>query len=327
MSSCNLLISPSNLMITGNITYNKYVCCYQLQITSTGVLTIEDGGVVNCNHCIINGTIHIKKGGTLLVRGSNGIVNNGTVSNLVIAWGANILIHPDIIGEKAHPKGTCSLETRIRFLGENAVPYTYAWQNIAYPTQQSGFSYEPKGILAVNLWTSSGWVSVNSASQLSVPFNAYHMTVHQDFKNNVSKPTMNYSGNLVLNTSPTITTHSSYSNFIGNSWLAPIDVSVLCKKFNVQSIYNFTNGYNNLDSDTFTYYSDGLLAPMCGFFVDTDFNKNVKLDYLDLVWNPWWHRFKYDSPDLYESTINTIKLTDESFDEKLFESKITGEPI
>lgn len=322
-----LLITSSNLIITSNTTYNNYVCCYQLQITSTGVLTIEDGGVINCNHCIINGTVHVKKGGTLLIRGSKGIINNGTVSNFVIDWGANVLIHPDTTGEKAHPKGTCSLQTRIRFLGENAVPYTYAWQNMAYPTEQSGFSYSPKGVLAVNLWTSSGWASVSSVSQLSIPFNAYHITVHPDSKNNISKPTLNYSGNLVLNTTPTITTHSNYSNFIGNSWLAPVDISVLCKKFNVENIYNFTNGYDNLDGDTVIYYSDGLLAPMCGFFVNTDYNKNIKLDYLDLVWNPWWNRFRYGSPNLYESTINAINAANENFDEMLFDSKVDGEPI
>ena len=263
-------------------------------------------------------TITIKDGGVLVV-GKDGISGITSADQLIINDGGALVFSPVATLESTQVLSTSEIKTTVREVKEAFknydATYEYIWKNIALPVKKSGMGYSPRETMQLNVWNNK-WDPVTTQAEFvekfGIPFNGYHITVHEDKAADIQNPTYQFTGNLNGNVDVYLEMHSKGFHLFGNSWSAPLDVREI-----LNQIEHFTNSQVNAGikiyiSDKCTLggrpYYDGsyvditrarlsadaefakdfstLGAHECFFlYSNTDSETGVTLNYEKAVWN------------------------------------------
>lgn len=256
---------------------------------------IPNGVVANVYGLTLNSgkTLIVKKGGKLIV-GAEGLVNNADATNLIIEDGAYVAINP--VATNATFAATVHHASQTRALTPteqtaSAHGYDKLWEVCANPISAATITF-PAGLdVRASRW-SNGWVGVNSLSEIATPFGAYMMATNAA----TSGTDIRWAGttNGVANQSIAASNTGWY--FIGNSYLAPIDIVEFIDNLgaNVEKqIYMYKASTETFQPITRTTAGTGsrfdalnsVVEPKSGFFVRATGSATIGLDYTQSVWD------------------------------------------
>ena len=222
------------------------------------------------------------KDGATLVLGNEATVPN--TAKLVVEEGGQLLIAPS--DELVQPTGTVTLVADGAGVKAGKTDLTDAknfyWQHFAIPTAEKPdaiqlFTSERtpinEAITYYNEWNiTEGWEAIVK-DNVTTPFVGYNFTNIRPFGANVN---YDFTGKLVGNASnPLVFTQRGF-NFLGNSYLAPINIQALQTSMYEQglefTIYIFTKQgkkqiYRAINEVTASIYGIDEIKPMQGFFM------------------------------------------------------------
>lgn len=257
---------------------------------------IASGVVANVYGLTLNSgkTLTVKKGAKLII-GAEGLVNNAGAANLIIEDGAYVAINPVATNTQFAATVHHASQTRALTESEKSASshhYTMLWEVCANPIGNASITFPASATdVRASRW-SNGWVGVNNLSEIATPFGAYMMatnaaTVGED---------IHWTGttNGVANQSITATKEGWY--FVGNSYLAPIDIVELIDNLgaNVEKqIYMYKASTETFQPITRATAGTGsrfdvlnsVVEPKSGFFVRATGSATIDLDYTQSVWD------------------------------------------
>lgn len=243
--------------------------------------------------------------GTLAV-GNEGIKGITNASQLLIKDGGAMVISPAATSNN-RPLATVELKTVIRDVKDEYTAgdrsYEYIWQNIGLPV--TSMTIAPAKTLTVNTWDiMSAWVP---ATEFGTAFRGYHIT---NMNNKPAGMLYTFAGQLVGNQNATLSMPRDGFHFFGNSWMAPFDVKEILNQLNSKSangvvtpvVYVYVSDKLIIGNKTYNdgQYMDitlaqldnadyaaalGQIAAMQGFFLHSDGQATISLNYEKAVWN------------------------------------------
>lgn len=257
---------------------------------------IANGVVANVYGLTLNSgkTLTVKKGAKLII-GAEGLVNNAGAANLIIEDGAYVAINPVATNTQFAATVHHASQTRALTESEKSASshhYTMLWEVCANPIGNASITFPASATdVRASRW-SNGWVGVNNLSEIATPFGAYMMatnaaTVGED---------IHWTGttNGVANNSIAASNAGWY--FVGNSYLAPIDIVELIDNLgaNVEKqIYMYKASTETFQQITRATAGTGsrfdvlnsVVEPKSGFFVRATGSATIDLDYTQSVWD------------------------------------------
>ncbi|MBR1716213.1 MAG: right-handed parallel beta-helix repeat-containing protein [Paludibacteraceae bacterium] len=266
-----------------NTWENNTVPTEASNVTVAGNVTVENTEVAYAHDVTLNenATLTIKEGATLVVGDDIALDPS---AKLVVEEGGQLLIAPS--DELVQPTGTVTLVADGAGVKAGKTDLTDAknfyWQHFAIPTAEKPdaiqlFTSERtpinEAITYYNEWNiTEGWEAIVK-DNVTTPFVGYNFTNIRPFGANVN---YDFTGKLVGNASnPLVFTQRGF-NFLGNSYLAPINIQALQTSMYEQglefTIYIFTKQgkkqiYRAINEVTASIYGIDEIKPMQGFFM------------------------------------------------------------